>query len=388
MSAGLFACPNCDATLRVPAGATAVRCPQCKTVLDIEVPPPVAPPLPFGRPPPPPPRSTREPVPPPPKAGGKLRASLVDEVAEEADARARAAATKKAEARAVLRDMADAEEEREAEFKYLMYTCKKGRTALTLLLIGLRLYAGAMMLIAVAVASLLFVPELGATSLLTGLAVAQLGTLVLGIGFVFAMLGPDQGRYIGVAGVATVAAQIALLTVTLVKVLGGILAYQEGRIGGYSEALLAFHAVGLASYIPMLAETPARLIMGYEFSYLGMAVGAVEFTRLVLVCQLTQIYADAGKEPEVGHKSFASVSNFFWVILLGAMFRLAASFGFDWAPRGELMFTIGQVSHCLVLIAILEVGGFVVLNQSFVMEATREYVDAKRYILKGERLVE
>ena len=366
MSGGLFACPNCNATLRVPAGATAVRCPQCKTVLDVDVPPapPVAPPLPFGKPPPPPKSKPATAPPPPAKPGGKLRASLVDEVAEEAEARARAAAAKKAEAREALRDMVEAEDEREAEFEYLTDVCKKGRTALTLLLTGMRLYAGAMMLIAAAVASLLFVPELGTTSLLTGLAIAQVGTLVIGIGFVFAMLGPDQGRYIGVAGVATVATQIALLTITLVKVLG------------------------LATYIPMLAETPARLIMGYEFSYLGMAVGAVEFTRLVLVCQLTQIYADAGKEPEVGHKSFASVSNFFWVILLGAMFRLAATFGFDWAPRGELMFTIGQVCHCLVLIAILEIGGLVVLNQSFVMETTREYVEAKRYILKGERLVE
>ena len=79
-----------------------------------------------------------------------------------------------------------------------------------------------------------------------------------------------------------------------------------------AEALLAFHAIGLATYVPMLAETPARLIMGYEFSYFGLALGAVEFTRLVLVCQLTQIYADTGKEPELGHKSFASVRPKSW----------------------------------------------------------------------------
>ncbi len=393
MSAGLFACPSCGATLRVPAGATAVRCPQCKTVLDVEAPPPVAPPLPFGRPPPPAapkpsPKSAKAPPPPPVQLPDKLRASVVDEEAEEVEGRARAAAARKAEAREALRGMADEDAEREAEFEYLQDVCKNGRTAMTLLLYGMRLYAGAMMLVAAAVAALLFVPELGQSSLLTALVIAQIGTLLFGVGFAFAMLGPDQGRYIGVAGVVTVAAQIGMITVALVKLLAGILAYQEGRIGNYAEALLAFHAIGLATYVPMLAETPARLIMGYEFSYFGMAVGAVEFTRLVLVCQLTQIYADAGKEPELGHKSFASVSNFFWVILLGAMFRLATTFGFDWAPRGEFMFTIGQVCHCMVLIGILEVGGLVALNQSSVMETTRDFVDAKRYILKGERLVE
>ena len=365
MSAGLFACPSCGATLRVPAGATAVRCPQCKTVLEVDAPPPpVAPPLPFGNSKPPaaapksPAKSAKAPPPPVPLPG-KLRASVVDEEAE-----------------------------REVEFEYLQDVCKNGRTAMTLLLYGMRLYAGAMMLIAAAVAAMLFVPEFGQPSLVTALVIAQVGTLLFGIGFVFAMLGPDQGRYIGIAGVVTVAAQVGMITVALVKLLAGILAYQEGRIGNYAEALLAFHAIGLATYVPMLAETPARLIMGYEFSYFGMALGAVEFTRLVLVCQLTQIYADAGKEPELGHKSFASVSNFFWVILLGAMFRLAATFGFDWAPRGEFMFTIGQVCHCIVLIGILEVGGLVALNQSSVMETTRDFVDAKRYILKGERLVE
>lgn len=391
MSTGLYACPTCGATLRVPAGATAIRCPQCKTVLEVEAPPPpAAPPLPFGkRKPPaaPPPKPAKAP-PPPPKPAGKLQASLVDEEAEEIESRARAAAEKKAQAREALRQMEGAEQEREAEFEYLQDVCKKGRTALSLLLYGMRLYGGAMMLIAAAVSGMLFVPDLGGTFLISGLVLAQIGTLLIGAGFVFAMMGPDQGRYVGVAGVATVATQVAMLTITLIKLLAGILSYQEGRIGSYSEALLAFHAVGLATYVPMLAETPARLIMGYEFSYLGMALGAVEFTRLVLVCQLTQIYADAGKEPELGHKSFASVSNFFWVILLGAMFRMAATFGFDWAPRGELMFTIGQVAHALVLIAVLEVGGFVVLNQASVMETTQEYVEAKRYILKGERLVE
>lgn len=400
MSAGLYQCPSCGSTLRVPAGASVVRCPRCKTELDIgepDPPPsaPVAPPLPFG----PPaksvgkPTSAKPPVkpaktPPPTKPSGPVRAELVDEAAEEAEGRARAAARRRAAARDALLEQREEEEARAEEFESLTNTCKHGRTALTILTYALRGYAGAMMLAAAAVAALLLSPEAGSAGVIVALVLGQLATLALGLGFVFAILGPVQGRFLGIAGVVTILTQLVLLGVVLSKVLTPILGYQPGRITGYADALLAFHAIGLATYVPMLAETPARLIQGYEFSVLGVVVGAVEFTRLVLACQLAQVYADTGKEPELGHKSFASVSNFFWVVMLGAMFRMAAAFGFDWAPSGDLMHTIGSVAHAFVTVGILEIGGLIVLGQTFVMEKTVDVVTAERYILKGERLVE
>ncbi|MFO0935088.1 MAG: LSD1-type zinc finger protein [Gemmataceae bacterium] len=81
-------CPGCQATLRVPTGAAAIRCPACKTVISIEAEPveplPAAIPLPFGAPPasPPPPAA---PVAPLRRAEPSVRAVAVHEDEDDAD---------------------------------------------------------------------------------------------------------------------------------------------------------------------------------------------------------------------------------------------------------------------------------------------------------------
>ena len=389
MSAGLFACPQCNATLRVPAGATAVRCPQCKTVLDIDVPAPAAPPLPFGGPKPKPaPQSgkvTKAP-PPPATSSGKHRASLVDEVAEEVEGRAREAAEKKAAARKVLRSQEAAEAEQEERYQELLVVCQRGRTALLVLRAGSFAYAMGVLLGAVAMLSL-FLPLFGSTAGVIfplGMAVAQIGTLLLGVGFGLALFGPTQGRFLVSLGLGVVVAQLIAMAV-VIPVVAALL---SKLATGVPEAATAagYHMVGFITYFPLVADFPTRLVQGYPPVFLAVFIGALEYVRLVVLSQLLDVYSTHGKEVEIGFRAQQCASKVLSMIVLGGLFRLALSLLFDAAPPGEFQNVLGIILHIAILGALMGVAVFWLFTLTQIISDTSDVMTAVRYLSKEERL--
>jgi len=387
VSAGLFACPQCNATLRVPGGATAVRCPQCKTVLDIEAPPPVAPPLPFGGPKPKPaPPASKPAKAPSPAPSGKHRASLVDEEAEEVEGRAREAAEKKAAARKVLRSQEAEEAEKEERYQELLILCNRGRTALLVLRAGSFAYALGVLLGAVAMLSL-FLPLFGATAGVIfplGMAVAQIGTLLLGVGFGLALFGPAQGRFLVSLGLGVVVTQLIAMSVVIPMVATLLSKLGSGVPEGATVA--GYHIVGFITYFPLIADFPTRLVQGYPPVFLAVFIGALEYVRLVVLTQLLDVYATQGKEVEIGFRAQQCASKVLSMIVLGGLFRLALSLLFDSAPPGEFQFVLGIILHIAVLGSLMGVAVFWLFTLTQIVTATGEVMTADRYLSKEERL--
>jgi hypothetical protein len=154
----------------------------------------------------------------------------------------------------------------------------------------------------------------------------------------------------------------------------------------WSNLLFVQDFLGLGTDLPLLADHPARFLRGYNWSLPGLIVAALEFTQLVLICLLTQTYAAGGKDPETGHRSFQTVSRIFWVVLLTASFRMAASSALDGLNPDDVMFKIG-VGVQGAITAGCYLGLILALFlQSQVMSDTVDLVDYRRFADKAERL--
>lgn len=388
MSAGLFACPTCNATLRVPAGATAIRCPQCKTVLEVDAPAPAAPPLPFGAPKPPrppasPPKQSKAPPrpaapPPPPGKPGRVRAALVDEEAEEAETRAREAAEKKALARDALREQEAEEEEKEERYRELVGHCKKGRNALELLRAAMFCSSAALFLASAAAACLVvpFLRAIAQTAIPLGAAISQVGVVLMAIGFILAILGPPRGRHLPAIGLIAIALHLVGITVVLSRFARFLFGMDENVEG---VGMAAYSLFGLISFLPLVADFPTRLVQGYEVSSIAVLLGAAEFVRLVVVCQLVELYATDGKHADYGFRAQGCGSRVLAMVILGGLFRLALSLFFDAFPPGEVMFYIGMCLHCAVLGALMWVAAFALLFLGQAIGDTIDVVKAERF---------
>jgi LSD1 subclass zinc finger protein len=387
-------CPTCQSLLRLPPGATAVRCPNCKTVLAVELadapqPAPAAPPLPFGRPRP---AIPLPPAPPPIPTAPPKRARLApEEPRPRAEPNGESAEPdEEARRRQIRRELEEleAKELREQEWmEELAGHCKHGRTAMHFLTWGVRTYTLAILLQLVAVAAVGFsMIDYAALVIPLCLAFAGFTTLLLGIGFGFAIAGPEQGRHIGVMG----------LIICVIHAIGGIL--QPGNLvimvhvqgletaGRAAWDLIPVQDIlGLATNLPLLADHPARFVQTYNWSLLGLVVAALEFTRLVLLAMLVQNYAVAGKDPEAGHRAFQTVNRIFWVVLLACSFRLAAAAVFD-GVQEDVWSTIGATVHGAITFSCYFAVGIALLLFSQNMNDTVTLVDHRRFADKRERL--
>ncbi len=391
-------CPSCQSLLRLPTGVATVQCPNCQTILAIEIdappPPPPLPtakaaPLPFGRPttapavPPPPPPAPNRSVP-------AKRAKLVTEdpyapaAAEEApdeDARLR-------EMRRQIRAMDEEKEREEEHLEMLEAHCKTGRLSVHFLMWGVRLYGLAIFFQLLAVAMTAFTMyDYAALLGLTCLSWAGMDSLLFCVGFGFAIAGPMGARHIGIIG----------LVICVLHTIGGLL--QPGNLaimagfqgidssrGLWSEYLPAQDILGLATNFPLLADHPARFIKGYNWSFPGIVVAALEFTRLVLLALLTQNYASSGKEQELAFRSFHTVNRLFWVVLMTTSFRMAFSALFDWVSPDDMWFQIGMGLHGALTFACYFSLGLTLLLHAQAMNDTIEVIDHRRYADKRDRL--
>lgn len=400
MSAGLYQCPSCGATLRVPAGASVVRCPQCKTELDIgdpdDPPPaaPTAPPLPFG----PPAKSTGKaggkskptkspgkPAKAPPKPAGPVRAELVDEAAEEAESRARAAARRRAAARDALREQEEEEEAEAEHYEYLVGVCAHGRMALTVLWIGQLLYAFAVFLGSFGLLGM-FLPLVSIVAIIAlplGMVAAQVGTIFLAIGFGMALLGPPAGRTLAGFGLGVLVFQVTAMVTVVAKVIGWLAEPTTVR----SDSGVEYHLIGFVTYLPIIADFPTRLVQSYPLGILAVVIGALEYLRTVILGQLVDVYATHGKAADIGGRAQQCLAKVMAMMILAGLFRLALSLLFDSAPAGDFLAALSIVLHIAFLGAILEVMAYWLYFLAYTIGEARDVVTADRYILKEGDIV-
>lgn len=402
-NAALVTCPSCQATLRVPESAETIRCPNCQAVLAIQgaaapqvPPPPAAPPLPFGKPQPAKAAPKAKMTPPTatpilPKSQSAPKAAPNDELSpeeQEAIQKAKEAREKKKKLREEVDKIEAAQEEKEEEFDYLTDVCAWGQRSLAVMSWGIRLYAISIFLIFVTVILAIVLPEMCAISGPISLGFGGISTLLLTVGFAMAIPGPDHARHIAIMGLIASLLFIGVLVAAAIKAWVIVMAMGENgmEFSSYSGLTVAYLILGMSTNLLTLTDTPARLLMSYPTSVIPIIAGAIELTRFVLVCQLVQLYAEEGKEPETGYLATKAVGRVFWTMLLCAMFRLAVSVGFDNFPKDDALFILGQGMHGILSVVLIM--GLVVpfLLFSQIIDHTWELVDPRRYVLKQDRL--
>ncbi len=405
----LVACPTCQTTLRLPPTAATVRCPKCKSLLEVSgpetVPPPpaAAKPLPFA-----PPAKAKAKAKPmtakpsaQPAAKGTHRPELVDEELEIEQAKAKEAKTeaeRKREVRKELDRMDRDEDDEQDHYEEVKEKCRWGRQSLQSLrwsLLGyvFSLVIGYMVLMPLVGLAWVFQEKdifgaVGPAMTAFSLGVNFLSLLGTGVGFGLAMKGPKEALHIAIMGLVAVAAQLICLggTVANAFTAPGVYAATPSANEGYPGMKIAYEMLGTATNLQVLTDSPIRLVMGtiygsYEVPWVNAVVGLFEFTRLLLVCQLVQRYAELGKADRVADESPKTVNRIFFALIVFALFRGATCVGFDWFQADAGWF-IGQIVHllnfevCFLIIAVR------LLTQFRAMDETADVLIADRVASK------
>ena len=351
-------CPNCQALLRLPAGAKTVRCPGCKAILEIDpgdepepAPPPraTAIPLPFGRPVKPVPA---RPVAPPPVAHAKpvkarvvpddpyspvtASAEVIDEEERERDVRRQLSAL----------DIED--RKKDDRFEVLDGECVNAR-------VGLRLVGiGSVFSVVAAVFAIFFIVSgvVGAPFV----AVAGVGGAFLlahwvatTVGFGYCLGGPHDMRGTAVIGIALTLGHLAFnalaVLVAVAPLVGLDMLQDRDRADTFLFAtLLIGNGSGnltVLSDIPYYALYPAYMHW-YAVAFLVVAA-ALEFAKLSTIGLISNQYATAAKDPELGHAAMRFVYRIFGIVLLApavkAIAAIAAPAAIVWVPL--LLTTVG-----------------------------------------------
>lgn len=390
----LTPCPTCQATLRIPSGAAMIRCPNCKTILAVEpiaaAPVMAAPPLPFGRALPTGGVPVARPVPTnaqgsaPSTVRARLAPVTEDHLASRADDSAEMIERRRKWKRE-LQKMEDRERRLKARYAELVEHCRYGRIAMNLVMWGMRAQSVAIILLVAGILGTVLVSKVyGGMLAWSCIGFGGVATLLILGSFGFAIAGPEKGRHIGIMGVIVTLILAGLVTVQFLAGLVIIVAtHYEPKF--WHETLPLWLAFSPGTELAMLAEQPARILKGHPVTIIGSIAASLEFTRLILLAMLTQIYAAEAKESEIGHRAMAAVSGLFWVVLLAAMFRISAGFGFDWAQPEEMWAHIGIGVHSAITAGTLLGVGLAYFKLSQVMDDIIEMVDPRRLVETDEK---
>ncbi|MGL6096088.1 MAG: hypothetical protein ACRC7O_09865, partial [Fimbriiglobus sp.] len=215
-----------------------------------------------------------------------------------------------------------------------------------------------------------------------GLALGGLGLLACVAGFGLGIPGPKKARHIAIAGIVVTLIQGGLVAVELKNAVNT----EPKEVVIWADTLDTQQRLGVVTNLPLLAEHPARILKHYSFSVPAVLGAAMEFARLVMLCMLIQYYATDGKDPKLGHDAMACVNRIFWLVLLAAMFRVSAAFGFDWMPPGDTTATIGVGMHVIITIGGLMFLAVNLLWTGQVIRDVTEIVEAKRFAADTARL--
>ena len=407
-------CPTCQALLRLPANATTIRCPQCKTVLNVGPPaaaPPaaVALPLPFAKP------KAKSAAANPIAKPVKKKAVVVDEVAEAAEEEARKTAERRKFVSGEVEKMDEKEEIRLEKFERLKKMIVHSHRAIVMfkwaaraqlfgLILVIVVMLAFMMFVLLAVASALRGVDastevggiLGATVFmalpLCGV-LAFIQAVLTGVGMVSVAMGTKRARYLGYIGCAVCILHVLFVILQATRSLIGI-ATREFTISTTDPLWVqlgpVFDLFGMVTDLPLLSEQPTRLIFrsrGYSVSWFGILAAVFEFTRLVLIGIIAQNYAEDGKAVELGYRSYKAIGRIFYVTLLAGGARLVCAFAFDWAPPNEAFIVLlGLGSHALITFGSYLVLTLSVLGQGNALSDTEDVVDAVRFASESETL--
>jgi LSD1 subclass zinc finger protein len=385
-------CPGCQATLRVPAGAAAIRCPACKTVIPLAAPAGAAAPaipLPFGGPPAVPP-----PPPPPPvaRAGPPVRAAEYrDDDPESDETRPRKDASKRNSLLDFDDDeLTDDERKEKRRLERLVVECKPAQTGVTVLAYAYGADAvGYLMGFLYLVVAAFGAPIVPIAWLAIGLHVLALGGQLLGLGFCCG--GPRANRSVAYFGLGTTV--LAFLTLgfafiySLVGhavIVSGAGLFEGGKVGHGDMALWVLAPLAptleLLSFPVWIADGSFR-----GGAWLIIIPGLFDLARHTYAAVLVRSYCEDGKSPELGW----TVSRF--------MTRIYAAFGTFFVSR---LIACGLIvgnaatrddSGLLIFLSLTYAGAIAALAmamvaQAYVLTDAAEVIDYKRFALKGGRL--
>ena len=407
----VITCPSCLSQLRLPSTATTIRCPQCKTVLNVSAPvspppPPAAPlPLPFAKP-------QRRPT-------GKnaiapkvtKKAVLVDEAAELADREARGKAEHRQMVKAAVEEMEEKDEVKLEKFERLQELMVHSRRAVVMFtwaaraqLVGLVIVLAVLLAFmtsvmfevvsslqgrgSIGVGAILGATVFAALPLCGILAVLQ--STLSGIGMVSVSIGTRRARYLGYIGCAVCLLHILFVVLQATRAMIG-LATREFTVNAsdplWVQIQPVFDLFGMVTDLPLLSEQPTRLFWGHPISYFGILAAVFEFTRLVLVGVIAQNYAEDGKALELGYRSYKAIGRIFWVTMLAGVARLVGAVAFDWARADEaFILVLGLACHAIITFATYLCLSLSVLGQANALSDTVEVMEAARFASESENM--
>ncbi len=407
----IVACPTCQSMLRLPAKASTIRCPQCKTVLNVGPPIPAsdaaALPLPFAKP-----RSK-----PKPAAGQSLakpkvkRAVLVDETAEKEQTEASAKAEHRRNVTAAVEEMEERDEIKLEKFERLQDLMVHSRRAVVMFTWAARCQMVAMAIVLCVLlafmASVLFEVVsamqgrgsigvgaiLGATvfaALPLAVILAVLSTALTGYGMVSVALGTKRARYLGYIGCAVCLLHVFFVVLQAAKAMIG-LATREFTVNSsdplWVQIQPVFDLFGMVTDLPLLSEQPTRLFWRHPISVFGIFAAVFEFTRFVLVGVIAQNYAEDGKATELGYRSYKAIGRIFYVTMLAGVARLVAAIAFDWARADEAFIVVlGLGTHAIITFSTYLCLVLSVLGQANALNDTVEVMEASRFAAEVENL--
>lgn len=328
-----FPCPTCQAILRPPPGAPAVRCPNCKTVLTVDLAPspppaagPKAPPLPFGRPAPAPTPAAK---PPARSAGPAVRAKLAADDPFDKPPATPAEAAEQERERQIQEELAvlDAQEKKDQKrYEELAGHCKTARIGMQLFGIGsIGSSAAAVIAVFFVVSSLTATPFLPLAMLAYGL--MALHWLLTLAGFGYCCAGPRRVRGTAVTGLVVTAAHAMFNVFALFVVLPGVSVavmsdHSEGFGGFITHNLLVADSIcnlvtltDLPLFFNPLAPVPIPMVAMLVLAAAG------EFAKLSVLGVITNRYAVLGKDPDLGHKGMRFVYRIFAMVLVGPILK-------------------------------------------------------------------
>jgi LSD1 subclass zinc finger protein len=349
-------CPNCQTLLRLPAGATTVRCPNCKLTLEIDTddepapPPPPAPPtakaipLPFGRAKPAPPPVAPPPPPVKPIRGKVVKTRVVAEDPYSATPNATPEPDDDEREREIRRKLKELEAEdrvKQEQFEELSEECRRAQIGSKLL--GYACLCGVVM----TMAPVLFIVGSLTATLLTPvlilIAIGILGHTIFTIaGFGYCISGPREMRGTAVLGLIFAVLHLISNTTATGLFVAPNLAMdslnERDRVDTflYSNLVVSNSMcnITVATDLPYyLSVTP--LVPWIVFITLGVSAG-FEFAKISCIGLLGNQYANAGKDIELSHVSMRFVYRIFAIVLVGPILKVLvvvfAPNAISWVP--------------------------------------------------------
>jgi LSD1 subclass zinc finger protein len=369
-------CPSCRVTLRVPEGAEIIRCPRCKTEIDVS---PAGPPRP----------TVAIPLEPRPVARPVERPTAPPQTVVRAEP---AAPIKPGGTSARERMLAEREDEQERLLEALDLTARPARTGMALLAYGAVASCAASVFYFIGQVMTFAVPELLPLVLLLCAGLLGLHWLLTTAGFGYCAFGPKPMRPMAAGGVAVQVLYVALLIPLLltVTVLINLQNVGFGNLNGRDSLIATLLLSNLFNNLSTVTDLPVYLISGAldrpQVTVLPILGGMFEFAKLCLMGLLTHNYCMMGKDPELAYQGLRFVYRLFWVVILGTVLKVALFFLIKLTGGEPLLLVWFAIPMMFVTNGYFLWCAFAWYSQCRVMLDAIEVIDPRRFADSRQRL--